>query len=57
MKKIQKRVKIDYLLALDLYASGNYDAMYLASFLRCSRAAQNGLGSPFSQLRNRGRFF
>jgi 3-methyladenine DNA glycosylase AlkD len=33
MKKIQKRVKTDYKLALDLYASGNYDAMYLAGLI------------------------
>jgi 3-methyladenine DNA glycosylase AlkD len=30
MKKIQKRVKKDYRLALDLYDTGVYDAMYLA---------------------------
>lgn len=33
LKKIQKRVKRDYQLALDLYDSGNYDAMYLAGLL------------------------
>lgn len=33
MKKIVKRVKRDYQLALDLYASGNYDAMYLAGLI------------------------
>lgn len=33
MKKIQKRIKKDYQLALDLYASGNYDAMYLAGLI------------------------
>lgn len=33
LKKIQKRVKKDYRLALDLYASGIYDAMYLAGLI------------------------
>lgn len=33
MKRIQKRIKTDYQLALDLYDSGNYDAMYLAGLI------------------------
>ena len=33
MKPIQKRIKVDYQLALDLYDSGNYDAMYLAGLI------------------------
>jgi 3-methyladenine DNA glycosylase AlkD len=33
MKKIQKRIKQDYQLALDLYDTGNYDAMYLAGLI------------------------
>jgi 3-methyladenine DNA glycosylase AlkD len=33
MKKIEKRIKKDYQLALDLYATGNYDAMYLAGLV------------------------
>jgi 3-methyladenine DNA glycosylase AlkD len=33
MKKIQKRVKIDYQLALDLYDTGIADAMYLAGLI------------------------
>jgi len=33
LKKIQKRVKVDHQLALDLYASGVYDAMYLAGLI------------------------
>jgi len=33
MKKIQKRVKKDYRLALDLYDTGVYDAMYLAGLI------------------------
>jgi len=33
MKPIVKRIKKDYHLALDLYASGNYDAMYLAGLI------------------------
>jgi len=33
LKKIQKRVKTDYRLALDLWESGNYDAMYLAGLI------------------------
>ena len=33
MKKIQKRIKKDYRLALELYETGNYDAMYLAGLI------------------------
>jgi 3-methyladenine DNA glycosylase AlkD len=33
MKRIQKRIKKDYQLALDLYETGNYDAMYLAGLI------------------------
>src|ERR1700722_6053654 len=33
LKKIQKRIKKDYQLALDLYNTGNYDAMYLAGLI------------------------
>ena len=33
LKKFQKRIKKDYQLALDLYESGNYDAMYLAGLI------------------------
>ena len=33
LKKIQKRIKMDRQLALDLYDSGNYDAMYLAGLI------------------------
>jgi 3-methyladenine DNA glycosylase AlkD len=33
LKKIQKRIKKDYRLALDLYDSGVYDAMYLAGLI------------------------
>jgi 3-methyladenine DNA glycosylase AlkD len=33
LKKIQKRVKKDYQLALDLYESGVYDAQYLAGLI------------------------
>src|SRR5262245_57003732 len=33
MKKIQKRIKKDYQLALDLYETGIYDAMYLAGLI------------------------
>jgi 3-methyladenine DNA glycosylase AlkD len=33
LKKIQKRIKTDYALALDLYATGNSDAMYLAGLI------------------------
>jgi len=33
LKPIQKRIKKDYQLALDLYASGNFDAMYLAGLI------------------------
>src|SRR5438132_5310010 len=33
LKKIQKRIKKDYRLALDLYATGISDAMYLAGLI------------------------
>lgn len=33
LKKIRKRIKKDYQLALDLYDTGNYDAMYLAGLI------------------------
>lgn len=33
LKKIQKRIKRDYQLALELYDTGNYDAMYLAGLI------------------------
>lgn len=33
MQKIRKRIKQDHDLALALYATGNYDAMYLAGYL------------------------
>jgi 3-methyladenine DNA glycosylase AlkD len=33
LKKVQKRVKKDYQLALDLYATGIYDAQYLAGLI------------------------
>ena len=33
MKKIQKRIKKDYELALELYDTGNYDAMYFSGLI------------------------
>jgi len=33
LKKIQKRIKTDYRLALELYDTGVYDAMYLAGLI------------------------
>jgi 3-methyladenine DNA glycosylase AlkD len=33
LKKIQKRIKRDYRLALELYDTGVYDAMYLAGLI------------------------
>jgi hypothetical protein len=33
LKKFQQRIKKNYQLALDLYDSGNYDAMYLAGLI------------------------
>ena len=33
LKKIQQKVKKDYQLALDLFDTGNYDAMYLAGLV------------------------
>src|SRR5437899_9589634 len=33
LKKIQKRIKKDYQLALDLFDTGIYDAMYLAGLI------------------------
>jgi 3-methyladenine DNA glycosylase AlkD len=37
LKKIQKRIKADYRLALDLYETGIYDAMYLAGLIADDR--------------------
>jgi 3-methyladenine DNA glycosylase AlkD len=37
LKKIQKRIKMDYQLALDLYDTGVYDAMYLAGLIADDR--------------------
>lgn len=33
LQKIRKRIKTNYQLALDLYETGNYDAMYLAGLI------------------------
>src|SRR5215468_9250591 len=33
LKKLQKQIKMDYRLALDLYDTGIYDAMYLAGLI------------------------
>jgi 3-methyladenine DNA glycosylase AlkD len=33
LQQFQKRIKKDYQLALDLYETGNYDAMYLAGLI------------------------
>lgn len=33
LQKIRKRIRQDYQLALDLYDTGNYDAMYLAGLI------------------------
>jgi 3-methyladenine DNA glycosylase AlkD len=33
LQKVQKRIRNDYQLALDLYDTGNYDAMYLAGLI------------------------
>jgi len=33
LQKIRKRIKCDHALALELYATGNYDAMYLAGLI------------------------
>jgi hypothetical protein len=41
LKKIQKRVGNDYRLAIELYGTGNYDAMYLAGLI-----ADDGRMSP-----------
>lgn len=38
LKKIQKRVKTDHPLALELYATGNSDAMYLAGLIADDQA-------------------
>src|SRR5438874_7937663 len=37
LKKIQQRIKKDYRLALDLYDTGIYDAMYLAGLIADDR--------------------
>jgi hypothetical protein len=58
LKKIQKRVKKDYQLANDLYATGVYDAQYLAGLiaddLRMSKAdlqqwLETANGAPISE--------
>ena len=36
VKKIQKKIKQDHNLSLELYASGNSDAMYLAGLIAYS---------------------
>jgi len=33
LQKIRKRIGVNYQLAIDLYATGNYDAMYLAGLI------------------------
>src|SRR5688572_27902475 len=33
LKKVQKRFNVNHQLALDLYETGNYDAMYLAGLI------------------------
>lgn len=33
MKPLQKRIKVDHALALELYDTGNYDAMYFAGMI------------------------
>src|SRR2546421_1301653 len=38
LKKFQKRIKKDYRLALELYDTGVYDAMYLAGLIADDRA-------------------
>lgn len=38
MKPIAKKIKIDQALAEELYATGNYDAMYLAGIIADSNA-------------------
>ena len=55
MKKIQKRIKKDYQLVLDLYDTGNYDAMYLAGLVAddakmtkkdLNRWVESAIGAP-----------
>jgi hypothetical protein len=41
LKKIQKRIRKDYRLALDLYDTGIYDAMYLAGLV-CRQSSIDG---------------
>jgi 3-methyladenine DNA glycosylase AlkD len=54
LKKIQKRIKKDYQLALDLYDTGIYDAMYLAGLIAddarmTKRDLQRWLANPNSE--------
>jgi 3-methyladenine DNA glycosylase AlkD len=55
LKPIQKKVKKDYQLAKDLFATGNADAMYLAGLIADdekmtrSRSANLGKGGGFQQ--------
>jgi 3-methyladenine DNA glycosylase AlkD len=47
MKKIQKRVKVNYQLALDLYDTGIADAMYLAGLIADdAKMSKNGSQTP-----------
>lgn len=43
LKKIQRRIRKDYQLALDLYDTGNYDAMYLAGLIDDARMTKKNL--------------
>lgn len=52
LKKIQKRIKKDYQLALDLYETGVYDAMYLAGLIADDASTSRRCGSADSSARN-----
>ena len=46
LKKVQKKIKKDHALSLALYASGNSDAMYLASLIADEKQiTEEGLGA------------
>jgi hypothetical protein len=54
LQKIRRRIKTDYQVALDLYETGNYDAMYLAGLIADdARMTRKDLNRWISQARHR----
>ncbi|MEY2500219.1 MAG: hypothetical protein QOI07_553 [Verrucomicrobiota bacterium] len=54
LQKIRRRIKTDYQVALDLYETGNYDAMYLAGLIADdARMTRKDLNRWISKARHR----